>query len=297
MREKHVPSILQDTKSRNTTSVRPAPSTTDPSKIKRKLVDSPLEAHQSNSMLLSSPQDALELNPIHCFVRKHIEVFVATENDIKAPAPGRKKTISVGQVGIRCVHCSKLPFKDRVKRAVCYPPSIGSIYHSVSNMKFDHFGICRALPPSAKAEFLILKQKSCSYGRKVGSVDGDNKISGSTSSHGIGKKNNSSTANYYIESAKKDLGLFDTPHGIRVENDVFIKKTNLISTSTSTTTRSIEKENHNEQNNSLNEIVNSKLMTSLNSVMSDGMSVLVLAATNPDIRKEYESRKLLSKSC
>ena len=92
---------------------------------------------------LSEEGDRDHLNPLHCFVRQHVEIFTADEKDVAAPAPGRKTPVILGQVGIRCKHCTKLPIKERVKRAICYPPSVEGIYHSVSNMKFDHFGKCR----------------------------------------------------------------------------------------------------------------------------------------------------------
>jgi hypothetical protein len=130
-----------------------------------------------------------------------VEVFTADKNDIAAPAPGRKTRVVLGQVGIRCTHCAKLPVKQRVKRAVCYPPSVGGIYHSVSNMKFDHFGLCRALPPQAREEFTTLKS-SCS---RRGTA-------GNNSSRGGGSA--SSTAQYYNESAIRK-GLVDSNAGIR----------------------------------------------------------------------------------
>jgi hypothetical protein len=140
---------------------------------------------------LSEEGDSGHLNPLHCFVRQHVEIFTADKNDISAPAPGRKTRVILGQVGIRCTHCAKLPMKDRVKRAVCYPPSVSGIYHSVSNMKFDHFGKCRGLPPKTREEFETLKF-SCSR-------------------RGAATR---STAQYYCDSAVRK-GLADTDTGIR----------------------------------------------------------------------------------
>lgn len=148
---------------------------------------------------LGTETDLQYLNPLHCFVRRNVEVFVATNDDISAPSPGRKNRLGVGQVGIRCIHCAKLPPKDRVKRAVCYPPSVSAIYHSVSNMKFDHFGSCRGLPEDAREEFSALRS---SFNRR----------GGSTSNGSRGMSN--STAQYYHDSALR-LGLKDSPDGIR----------------------------------------------------------------------------------
>ena len=150
-------------------------------------------------MLLSTQTDQQYLNPLHCFVRRNVEVFVATNQDIAAPSPGRKNRVAVGQVGIRCIHCVKLPLKLRVKRSICYPPSISGIYHSVSNMKFDHFGSCRGLPAEAREEFSKLRS---SFNRR----------GGSTSNGSRGMSN--STAQYYHDSALR-LGLTDSADGIR----------------------------------------------------------------------------------
>jgi hypothetical protein len=86
------------------------------------------------TLLLARQMDDEILNPLHAFVRKQIEVFTATQAEMAQPAPGRKNPIQLRQVGLRCIHCRDLPVKDRVKRAVCYPSSVGRVYHSVSDM-------------------------------------------------------------------------------------------------------------------------------------------------------------------
>ncbi len=168
-----------------------------PDSLSRPLV--PRVTENPPGVQLGTEADRQYLNPLHCFVRRNVEVFVATNDDISAPSPGRKTRVGVGQVGIRCIHCAKLPPKARVKRAVCYPPSVSAIYHSVSNMKFDHFGSCRGLPEEARLEFSGLR---ASFNRR----------GGSTSNGSRGMSN--STAQYYHDSALR-LGLKDSPGGIR----------------------------------------------------------------------------------
>ena len=160
----------------------------------------------STTTLLCSPSDADYLNGIHCFVRKHVEVFAATEEDVKAPAPGRRTRIVQGQVGLRCIHCASLPNKSRVKRSYCYPPTVGGIYHAVSNMKFDHFGICRGLPQEARQEFTKLRSACTRRGK-------DSTAPKKTAKKGM---TSSSTAQYYYDTAAK-LGLVDTETGIRFQ--------------------------------------------------------------------------------
>ena len=139
---------------------------------------------------LTCESDPQFLNSLHCFVRRHIEIFEATEQDVNAPAPGRKTRAVVGQIGLRCVHCRH----QRIKRAVCYPPAVSGIYHAVSNMKLDHFAICPGLPTNARVEF---EQLRVDYHRKASS---------------------NATAQYYHDAALR-MGLVDSPEGIRLKRD------------------------------------------------------------------------------
>jgi len=160
---------------------------------------SPSPHTEKTTLPLDAPEDARALNPLHCFIRKHVELFSADEDDVKAPCPGRKTRLTLGQVGIRCKHCANVPPRERVKRAVCYPPSIDGIYHSVSNMKFDHFGICPCLPADSKKELEALR----SGGRRPSSKSGSR-----------GKSTSTNTAHYYRDAAIAK-GLVDTDKGIR----------------------------------------------------------------------------------
>ena len=193
--------------------------------------------------LLAAAEDSSALNPLHCFVRRNVEVFIATEDDVAAPSPGRRTRVKIGQVGIRCIHCARLPTKDRVKRAVCYPPSVGGIYHSVSNMKFDHFVKCKGLSPEARLDFASLKNSS----NRRNSPNGNG-------NQGV----TSSTAKYYEESATR-LGLIDTEIGIQFREQCQ-EATDLESGHGSVT---------------------------------DGISALMIAATNPMVRAEFDRRKAL----
>ena len=163
---------------------------------------------ESRGRILASNLDPQYLAPIHCFVRKHVEIFAATEQDLSAPAPGRKKPVVLGQVGLRCVHCAGLPFKQRVKRAICFPPSVAGVYHAVSNMKFDHFKICRGMPQEARAEFERVSStpvSSTEEKRTKGDIKSRPRVS-------------NSTAQYYKDSAFR-MGLCDTAEGIRFVKD------------------------------------------------------------------------------
>jgi hypothetical protein len=141
-------------------------------------------------LLLAMPQDRHCLSETLCIVRNNVEVFTATENDINAPAPGRKRPIQVGQVGLRCVYCRMCHQRDRVKRAMCFPSSIKRIYRSVIDMKLDHFKNCPYVPAGLKARL-------------------DHLQAGSTRSTGM-------TVQYFVKSAR-ELGMCDS-----TEDGVFI---------------------------------------------------------------------------
>ena len=174
-------------------------SSIDQSVSKETAIKTPLNAHPERHSL-NEDTDVDHLNAIHCFVRKHTEFFAASNDDIVAPAPGRKTKVLLGQVGIRCIHCSTLPFQQRVKRAACYPPRVDGIYHAISNMKFDHFTKCQGLPDDVRSEFQSLQEALCRKG------SGGNS-GGATSS----------TKKYYRASAVRK-GLVDTDAGIRFQS-------------------------------------------------------------------------------
>jgi hypothetical protein len=142
---------------------------------------------------LSLPEDKTSLSPLRCFLREQVCAFSATEEDIAVRAP-TTFSISVGQVGIGCIHCVKQPSRLRSNRAACFPFSIARIYQSVADIQRFHFGECKMLPPEVKAKFLSLQSAS------------------SKGSKGL------ATRQYWITSAKK-LGLVDSPRGIRFGRD------------------------------------------------------------------------------
>ena len=140
-------------------------------------------------LLLSLPDDKISLSETLCIVRENIEVFIATEADVKAPAPGRKRPVVVGQVGLRCIHCRVATHaSEKVKRAVCFPSSIKRIYRTVIDMKLDHFKACRFVPVEFKNKLERLKATNA---RSTGT-----------------------TMQYFVQAAKR-MGMADGGHGIR----------------------------------------------------------------------------------
>lgn len=153
----------------------------------------PFDKKYEGTITLALPEDKNSLSPLRCFLRENVCAFSATENDIAVRAP-TTFSITVGQVGIGCVHCVKQPPNLRSNRAVCFPFSIARVYQSVADIQRFHFGECKNMPPQIKEEFLSLQSAS------------------SKGSKGL------ATRQYWVASAKK-IGLVDTPQGIRFGRD------------------------------------------------------------------------------
>jgi len=141
-------------------------------------------------LLLAMPQDRHCLSETLCIVRNNVEVFTATDADINAPAPGRKRPIQIGQVGLRCVYCRMCNTRDRVKRATCFPSSMKRIYRAVIDMKLDHFKNCPYVPQGLKNRL-------------------DQLQAGSTRSTGM-------TVQYFVKSAQ-EMGMVDLEDGVSID--------------------------------------------------------------------------------
>ena len=84
---------------------------------------------------MADEEDATNLSENLAFLRRQLEYFEATAEDVQIrQAKGcRHRTVHAGQVGIRCVHCAHRLFADRPAGAVAFPTSIGLVYQAVRN--------------------------------------------------------------------------------------------------------------------------------------------------------------------
>ena len=175
LRKEHDPEIIQN------------------SKGPFKILDKPI--------LLALDGDDYWLTPLHCFVRKNcVEVFTATVFDsVKTPTKGKRRTVSEGQIGIRCPHCNKkgendsgssAPVKKDVtsRGSVYYPNSIGNVYNATMNLLQRHLFLCPQMPPEIIKKYSILKKDDARSG---------------------------TSKKYWIESAKC-LGFVDTLTGMKL---------------------------------------------------------------------------------
>ncbi len=103
--------------------------------------------HRKLPRIIHVPSDDDSLSPYQCLVRKQIQLFEASEADINATAQGRNRPIIVGQVGIRCIHCGRLPIERRARGAVYFPSTLMSTYQTAQNMANSHLmKDCREIP-------------------------------------------------------------------------------------------------------------------------------------------------------
>jgi hypothetical protein len=141
----------------------------------------------SSRIPLAIADDKEWLSDMDCFIRRNLEVFCATEEDVEIAREDRKYPVSVGQVGIRCIHCSIAAGAAARGPAVAYPYSINGIYESVREFQRLHLEVCPHLPDDVKKDLSTFK--------------------GSASLSSVLRK-------YYVLAAKA-LGIKDTPDGIR----------------------------------------------------------------------------------
>ena len=87
--------------------------------------------------LLTDPLDGRETSMTDGFrfIRHHIEYFPAGSDDVedRRKKGGIKSEIRVGQIGIRCVHCSHVAPENRVNGAATFPTNLSLVYQSVRN--------------------------------------------------------------------------------------------------------------------------------------------------------------------
>lgn len=147
------------------------------------------------STLLAQPDDALMLSAYQVFLRQNIEVFQAASPEAITHVRGRNTPVYMHQVGIRCIHCKHVPLARRQKGSMYFPSDTLRIYQASQNMANIHMinGSCKDMPNLVRDQFQALKLTKSTSGR--------------------------SGREYWAKCAR-DLGLVDTPFGIRFRCDL-----------------------------------------------------------------------------
>lgn len=109
--------------------------------------------------------DSVSLSPFQCLARKQIEFFEAKASDVAAGARGRNNPITLGQVGIRCRHCSNDSPASRGRAAVYFPTKFDLVYQTAVNMTSTHLCIhCKEVPKAIREELVRLKDQRSTVG-------------------------------------------------------------------------------------------------------------------------------------
>mmetsp|Transcript_15292 Transcript_15292/g.23811 ORF Transcript_15292/g.23811 Transcript_15292/m.23811 type:complete len:484 (-) Transcript_15292:243-1694(-) len=108
--------------------------------------------------LLFMPCDVGHLSEYQVLIRKQLEIFEATEQDITQSMQGRKKQLYVGQVGVRCIHCKNLPLQKRGRGSVYFPAKLDRFYQAAQNMASTHLCLeCKGIDPNLKTRLAALR--------------------------------------------------------------------------------------------------------------------------------------------
>ena len=116
----------------------------------------------NNSAVTTVPMDCEsdteQLSKYQVLIRLQLEYFVSQDDDVAYSVQGRKKQIVVGQVGIRCRHCSYLPHRLRGRGAGYYPAKLSGVYQAAQNMATNHLNQhCNIIPAAIREELCSLR--------------------------------------------------------------------------------------------------------------------------------------------
>jgi hypothetical protein len=113
---------------------------------------------RSAGIVLSMSCDTEQLSEYQILVRRQLEVFEATQEDVESNTQGRKKPVVLGQVGLRCRHCAAYPLRTRGRGAVYYPAKLFGVYQAAQNMAGSHLcQACQHIPTQIKMELRKLR--------------------------------------------------------------------------------------------------------------------------------------------
>uniref|UniRef100_A0A7S1VQN3 Uncharacterized protein n=1 Tax=Grammatophora oceanica TaxID=210454 RepID=A0A7S1VQN3_9STRA len=115
---------------------------------------------QTPAISLSLACDDEHLSEYQILVRKQLEVFEAQPEDVESNTQGRKKQVTLGQVGIRCRHCASLTLRQRGRGAVYYPAKLQGVYQAAQNMASSHLcESCQCIDESIKLDLKQLRER------------------------------------------------------------------------------------------------------------------------------------------
>ena len=137
--------------------------TTKKKRTNKKLSISYTDYDPGDTRDLSLSTDEGNLSPYQCLLRQQILLFAVQASDIQCSAQGRNRPIKLGQVGVLCRHCAKIPPGIRPCGAVYFPGKLSGLYQASQNMAINHFSkSCSSIPESTRERLQQLKEQKSS---------------------------------------------------------------------------------------------------------------------------------------
>jgi len=126
------------------------------------------ESSKHKTKLLYSKLDDNNLSRYQCIVRKQIEVFEAKKEDVSWRKEAYGKEIVLGQIGIQCRHCARIPTRHRTRGATYYPAGLKGLYQAAQNMASIHFSnYCHLIPDDEREHLNFHRKHKISCYRRV----------------------------------------------------------------------------------------------------------------------------------
>jgi len=136
------------------------PAGTVENKVGKAIAFLPVDDDERESCDMALHTDWPNLSKYHVLVRRQMEYFKCTEEDVTFSVQGRKRTPRIGQVAVRCRHCAHLPLRRRGRGAVYYPTTLKSVYQAAQNMATNHLqSFCSFFPDETRQKMAYLRDR------------------------------------------------------------------------------------------------------------------------------------------
>lgn len=136
--------------------------------------------------------DKSKLSMYQRTIRDQLEFFVAEKVDTESSKQGRKRSVTKGQIGIRCKHCAHVPLSVRNRGAVYYPAKLTGVYQAAQNMSSSHLtDSCTYISQSTKVDLIKLRDRR------------DSAVGGKA---------------YWVDACI-EMGLYETEHGLKLKKE------------------------------------------------------------------------------
>jgi hypothetical protein len=117
---------------------------------------------KNHEMTLAMKNDFGNLPESDCFVRENLELFCASEDDVKRRRSRYPHVnVLVGQVGIRCLHCSKSKAIMQ-EESTYYPSAVDRIYECARAFHKGHLKVCPHASSDERDKAIIYDNQSVS---------------------------------------------------------------------------------------------------------------------------------------